>query len=117
MQLYIPKLNFDYSPLPLAEVNACKGMCCAYFAYDDPGECMPGFVTLVQAVEVRGHAQQQKEQVERLRDRARERQSAAQRMQRSAAALRRSLALSSHVAILQAQALADACTAMLVRPY
>ena len=71
---------------------------------------------VAQAVEVRGHAQQQREQIERLREQARQRQSTAQRMQRSAAALRRSLALSSHVAILQAQALADACTAMLVRP-
>ena len=70
---------------------------------------------MAQAVEVRGHAQQQQEQVERLRKQARQRQSAAQRAQRSAAALHRSLALSSHVAILQAQALASACTAMLVR--
>lgn len=72
---------------------------------------------LPQTVEVRGHAQQQREQVERLRDRARLRQSAAQRMQRSTAALHRSLALSLHVAILQAHALAGACTAMLVRSH
>ena len=71
---------------------------------------------LVQAMEVRGHAEQQREQIERLKDRAAQRHSAAQRMQRSAAALHRSLALSLHVAILQAQALASACSAMLVRP-
>ena len=73
--------------------------------------------SVLQAVEVRDHAQQQREQVERLKDRARQRQGIAQRMQRSSAALRRSLALSVHVAILQAHALASACTAMLVRPH
>ena len=98
----------------LAEFALCKGLCCA--CLDKAlGKCMPTLATLVQAVEVRGHARQQREQFERLRERARQHQSAAQRMQRSAAALQRSLALSSHVAILQAQALADACTAMLVR--
>ena len=78
---------------------------------------MAEVLSLVQAMEVRGHAEQQREQIERLRDRAGHRRAAAQRLQRSAAALHRSLALSSHVAVLQAQALASACSAMLVRPH
>ncbi len=77
---------------------------------------VPELTTLLQAVEVRGQAQQQREQIERLRDRARQRHSAAKHMQHKTAALHRSLALSKQVAVLQAQALADACSAMLVCP-
>ena len=71
--------------------------------------CMHG-----QAVEVRGHAQQQTEQLARMRGGARRQRGAAERAQRAVAALQRSLALSRQVAVMQAQALAAACTAMLV---
>ena len=71
--------------------------------------CMHG-----QAVEVRGYAQQQTEQLMRVRGGARRQRSAAERAQRVAAALQRSLALSRQVAVMQAQALAAACAAMLV---
>ena len=68
-----------------------------------------------QAVEVRGHVQQQTEQLQRVRGGARQQRGTAERAQRSAAALQRSLALSRQVAVMQAQALAGACTVMLVR--
>ena len=71
--------------------------------------CMHG-----QAVEVRGHAQQQTEQLTHARGGARRQRGAAERAQRAAAALQRSLALSRQVAVMQAQALAIACAAMLV---
>ena len=67
-----------------------------------------------QAVEVRGHAQQQTEQLTRMRGGARRQRGAAEHAQRAAAALQRSLALSRQVAVMQAQALAAACAAMLV---
>lgn len=65
-------------------------------------------------MQAKGQAQQQREQVERLREGAARHRSVAQSAQRRAAALQRSLALSQQVAVLQAQALAGACSAMLV---
>ena len=75
---------------------------------------MSALACIGQAVEVRGHAQQQTEQLARMRGGARWQRGAAERAQRASAALQRSLALSRQVAVMQAQALADACAAMLV---
>ena len=63
---------------------------------------------------MRGQAQQQAEQLKRMRSGARQQRSAAEHAQRRAAALQRSLALSLQVAVMQAQALAGSCTVMLV---